>query len=231
MCSLVLADADRSRRCVARVGDAADEGLGHEQLEPRQLEAVGEQPAAAALDQGILKQSVLVDEPGSDQGVTRRGRATSQAYRARSHTVLFLPVTEPVSIMAMAVVGEADPAVVALEEQLRAAQLGADVTALDRLIADELLFTGPDGQLATKAQDLKSHRSGAVRLLMHEPEELRVRRVSEDVHVTALRARLEVRVGGSVVSGTYCYTRVWARERGEPRRVVAGHLSLIVDPD
>src|SRR5664279_3440913 len=198
MCSLVVADADRSRRCVARVGDAADEGLGHEQLEPRQLEAVGEQPAAAALDQGILKQSVLVDEPGSDQGVTRRGRATSQAYRARSHTVLFFPVTKPVSIMAIAV---------------------------------ELLFTGPDGQLATKAQDLKSHRSGAVRLLMHEPEELRVRRVSEDVHVTALRARLEVRVGGSVVSGTFCYTRVWARERGEPRRVVAGHLSLIVDPD
>ena len=66
---------------------------------------------------------------------------------------------------------------------------------------------------------------------MHEPKELRVRRVSEDVHVAALRAHLEVRVGGSIVSGTYCYTRVWARERGESRRVVAGHLSLIVDPD
>ena len=92
--------------------------------------------------------------------------------------------------MASALVGDAHPAVVASEEQLRAAQLGADVGALDRLIADELLFTGPDGQLATKAQDLKSHRSGAVRLLMHEPEELRVRRVSEDVHVAALRARL-----------------------------------------
>ena len=132
--------------------------------------------------------------------------------------------------MAMAVIGDADPEIVVLEEQLRAAQLGGNVDALDRLVADDLLFTGPDGQLATKAQDLESHRSGAVRLLKHEPEELRVRRVSQDVHVAALRARLEVRVGGSIVSGSYRYTRVWASERGEPRRVVAGHVSLVVDP-
>ena len=76
----------------------------------------------------------------------------------------------------MFVVGEADPAVVALEGQLRDAQLGADIAALDRLIAGELL------------------------------------------------------VGFSIVSGTHCHTRVWASERGEPRRVVAGHVSLIVDP-
>ena len=64
--------------------------------------------------------------------------------------------------MATAAVGEADPAIVELEERLRAAQLGADVAALDRLLADELLFTGPDGNLGAKAQDLESHRSGAV---------------------------------------------------------------------
>ena len=45
----------------------------------------------------------------------------------------------------------------ALEAQIRAAQLAADVGALDRLIADELLFAGPDGQLGTKAQDLEAH--------------------------------------------------------------------------
>lgn len=125
--------------------------------------------------------------------------------------LFFVPVSKPGSTdMARPVVGEADPAIVALEEQLRAAPLGADVAAVDRLIADELLFTGPDGHLGTKSQDLDSHRSGAVRLLAHEPEELRVRRVSDDVYVAALRARLDVRVGGSIVTGTYCYTRVCA---------------------
>ena len=38
---------------VARVGDAASEGLRFEQLQPRQLEPVGEQPTTAALHDGV----------------------------------------------------------------------------------------------------------------------------------------------------------------------------------
>jgi ketosteroid isomerase-like protein len=123
--------------------------------------------------------------------------------------------------------GSPDPEIVALEEQLRAAQLAADVDALDRLIAEPLLFTGPDGQLGSKAQDLESHRSGAVRFHAHEPEELHIRRVGVDVAVSALRARLAVEVGGTIIRGTYRYTRVWARELGEPWRVVGGHVSAV----
>ena len=123
--------------------------------------------------------------------------------------------------------GAADPEIVACEAALRAAQLAADAGALDRLIADELLFAGPDGQLATKAQDLAAHRSGGVRFLEHEPEELRVRRVGTDVAVAALRARLAVAVAGTTVRGTYRYTRVWAREGGGPWRVVAGHVGAV----
>ena len=88
----------------------------------------------------------------------------------------------------------------------------------------------PTDNSGPKRKDLEFHRSGVVHLLAHEPEELRVRRICEDVHVAALRARLEVRVGGATVSGTYCYTRVWAREPGGPLRVVAGHLSVVADP-
>src|SRR6476661_7162557 len=124
-------------------------------------------------------------------------------------------------------VGLADTEIVALEAELRAAQLTADVPVLDRLIADELLFTGPDGQLGTKAQDLEAHGSGVVRFLSHVPEELRIRRVGEDVAVVALRARLEVEVAGTITRGTYRYTRVWAREGGGTWRVVGGHVSEV----
>jgi ketosteroid isomerase-like protein len=134
-----------------------------------------------------------------------------------------------IAAMQAVLVGEADPEIVALEARIRAAQLGADVAALDRLIAEELLFTGPDGQLGTKAQDLEAHRSGAVRFRVHEPEELRVRRVGADVAVSALRARLEVEVAGTIVRGTCRYTRVWAREGGGPWRVVGGHVSAVPD--
>ena len=129
--------------------------------------------------------------------------------------------------MRAALVGPADDEIVALESRLRAAQLAADVAALDRLISDELLFTGPDGQLGTKAQDLEAHGSGVVRFRTHAPEELRVRRVGADVAVTALRARLGVEVGGTLFEGTYRYTRVWAREHGGPWRVVGGHVAEV----
>lgn len=132
-----------------------------------------------------------------------------------------------ISIMEGVSVGEADPEMVALEARIRAAQLGADVSALAELIADDVLFTGPDGRLGTKAQDLEAHGSGVIRFRDHVPEELRVRRVGADVAVTALRARLAVEVAGSLVRGTYRYTRVWAREDGNPWRVVAGHVSEV----
>ncbi|MDQ6831369.1 MAG: nuclear transport factor 2 family protein [Gemmatimonadota bacterium] len=124
-----------------------------------------------------------------------------------------------------------DTEIVALEAQIRAAQLGADVAVLDRLIADELLFTGPDGRLGTKAQDLEAHGSGIIRFRGHVAEELRIRRVGSDVALTALRARLSVEVGGTLVEGTYRYTRVWARDGGGAWRVVGGHVSEVPKQD
>jgi hypothetical protein len=84
---------------------------------------------------------------------------------------------------------------------------------------ETLLFTGPDGTLGTKQQDLAAHGSGTVRLREHVPEELRVRRVGSDVAVAALRARLGVTVGGTLVRGTY-------GTRGCGRGKVAGRGAL-----
>ena len=129
--------------------------------------------------------------------------------------------------MEAVLVGPPDAEIVALESRLRSAQLSADVAALDALIADDLLFTGPDGQLGTKRQDLEAHGSGVVRFRSHEPEELRVRRVGPNVAVVALRTRLEVEVAGTVVRGLYRYTRVWAREDDGSWRVAGGHVSEV----
>ena len=129
--------------------------------------------------------------------------------------------------MASVAIGILDPIIVALEEALRVAQLAGDVAALDKLISDDLLFTGPDGQVGTKAQDLEAHRAGSVRFRLHEPEELRIRRIGHDVAVVALLARLTVEVDGALVSGRYRYTRVWARENAGPWRVVGGHVSAL----
>lgn len=132
-----------------------------------------------------------------------------------------------VAQMLAVVAGAIDHEIVLLEAALRAAQLSADVKTLDALIADDLLFAGPDGRLGSKAADLASHGSGAVRFRVHEPEELRVRAVGSSVRVASLQARLTVEVDGAPVSGTYRYTRVWAREGGGSWRVVAGQVSEV----
>jgi ketosteroid isomerase-like protein len=101
-----------------------------------------------------------------------------------------------------------------------------DVDALDRLISDDLLFAGPDGRLATKAQDLDAYRSGVVRFVRHQPRALQLRRIRDDVALASLEADLVVNVGGKEHHGRFRYTRVWARET-ERWRVVGGQVSEI----
>ena len=131
------------------------------------------------------------------------------------------------SALEQVLVGNPDEEIVTLEARIRAAQLRADLTALDDLISDNLLFTGPDGQLGTKEQDIEAYRSGIVKFMAHVPEELRIRRIGADVAISSLRAQLTVDVAGNLSRGTYRYTRVWAREDGRAWRVVGGHVSLI----
>jgi ketosteroid isomerase-like protein len=119
-----------------------------------------------------------------------------------------------------------DTEIAALEAELRQAQLAADVPALDRLIDEDLLFTGPTGQLASKADDLAAHRTGTVRITSHEPEDMRVRWITDDVAAVALRTRLGGEVAGEPFAGTWRYTRIWARSNGR-WRVVAGHVSQV----
>jgi ketosteroid isomerase-like protein len=131
------------------------------------------------------------------------------------------------SLLEQVLVGNEDQEIVVLEARIRDAQLSADITALNELISDNLLFTGPDGQLGTKAQDIEAYRSGTVKFLGHTPQELRIRRVGVNVAISSLRAQLIVDVAGAISRGMYRYTRVWAREDDKLWRVVGGHVSSV----
>lgn len=133
------------------------------------------------------------------------------------------------SALQAVLIGANDLEIVALEAALRTAQLTADVEALGRLLSDDLLFTGPDGQLGTKAQDLAAHGSGAVRIREHRPLELRIRRLGPNAALVALRTQLTVDVQGTTVEGAFRYTRVWSRE-GTQWRVAGGHVAASPDP-
>ena len=61
-----------------------------------------------------------------------------------------------------------------LEAELRTAMLTDDLAALDRLIDDDLVFTGPDGGVASKADDLEMHRTSQIRMTRLDPSERRI---------------------------------------------------------
>ena len=115
-----------------------------------------------------------------------------------------------------------EAAIVAREQALLRAITTNDVSLLDDLLHDDLLFNGPDGQTGTKALDLANYRSGGIQLRRAEAGD-RVLSAIEDVVVVAVTVTLEGSYLGVQVDGRYRYLRVWKHISGA-WRVIGGSV-------
>jgi ketosteroid isomerase-like protein len=114
-----------------------------------------------------------------------------------------------------------------LEERLRRAMLDGDAAALDELLDERILFTGPDGGvLAGKADDVAAYRSGRMKVASHEPSELRVERHGDDAAVVSVRVALSGEYQGSPFRGVYRYSRFYLK-RGGVWRIVGGGVTPV----
>jgi ketosteroid isomerase-like protein len=111
------------------------------------------------------------------------------------------------------------------EIALRQAQLVGDIESLDRLLDDELTFTGPDGLLYGKRDDLDAYRAGAIRITKLEPSEEQVQDFG-DIAVVSVRMEMRGSFQGADFGGPFRYTRIWRRSN-RAWRIVAGHVSPI----
>ena len=89
--------------------------------------------------------------------------------------------------------------------------LASDVDALDALIADDLLFAGPTGELATKAMDLELHRTGGTRFHQIVPKALEIRVWSERFAFASAEVSLVGTFLGHDFAGNFRYMRVWRK--------------------
>lgn len=96
------------------------------------------------------------------------------------------------------------------EEALRLAMLASDVEALDLLIADDLIFVGPSGEVFHKQDDLALHRSGRQKLTLAEWESVEVT-VQGRSAVTTVAAQLSGTFDGAAFSGRFRYCRFWTK--------------------
>lgn len=113
------------------------------------------------------------------------------------------------------------------EERLRLAMIAGDAEALADLIDDDLVFTGPMGNVMTKQEDLEAHRSRIFRIQRLELFETRLHPVGEMV-VATTKASLEATFDCEPASGIFAYTRIW-RKVDDAWRVQAGHCSKLSD--
>ncbi len=115
--------------------------------------------------------------------------------------------------------------ILALEQRLAAAMLNNDIAELGALIADDLLFVGPDGTIVGKTDDLDMRRSGRLTFSALDVLDRRVTASAGMAHVIA-RARLSGSANGAAFAGNFIYTRIWVKS-GDSWRVQAGHVSAI----
>lgn len=112
----------------------------------------------------------------------------------------------------------------AAERALQAAQLASNVAELDRLIDDRLVFTGPDGHLYSKADDLRLHGTGEQKMSRVEEEDLTVLVVG-NTGVTCFLGTVAGVLAGSEFTARVRYTRTWTYDDPRGWRLVAGHVS------
>jgi ketosteroid isomerase-like protein len=109
------------------------------------------------------------------------------------------------------------------EERLRAAMLTNDISALGDLLHDDLAFTGPDGAVVGKKDDLSAHAARRLRLTRLDLEDHQIQGDGSVAFVT-VRATLAGTFDGSPCDGSYRYTRTW-RKTGGHWQIVAGRVT------
>ena len=110
------------------------------------------------------------------------------------------------------------------ERALQRAQLAGDADALDALIDDRLVVTGPDGVLYSKQDDLALQRSGEQTMNRVEEEELAVL-VDGATGVTWFLGTLDGVFKGERFVARVRYTRTWIQDDAGRWRLLAAHVS------
>jgi ketosteroid isomerase-like protein len=112
------------------------------------------------------------------------------------------------------------------EARLYTAVLASNVSELDLLIAEDLLFAGPTGELATKAMDLELHRTGGTQFHEFVPKELELRVWSEHFVIASAKIFLSGAYLGNAFAGDYRYMRIW-RKGNNGWQIVGGSVSAM----
>jgi ketosteroid isomerase-like protein len=113
-----------------------------------------------------------------------------------------------------------------LETKLAQAMLDNDLDTLDRIISDDLMFTGPDGVLVTKAQDLALHRSGDIVFTNYEIDELIIQ-LYNPIAIANVKVKLAGSFKGESFASDYRYLRIYLKQN-DRWQIIGGQVTAIM---
>jgi len=127
-----------------------------------------------------------------------------------------------------------DPDIQAEEDRLTQATRTLDVAALDRLYADDIMFTGVTGVICTKANLMDEARRGVAERQAAAGKPAAVSYEKDDLHgirhgdtaVTSYRFVVTMKHEGQDIVRRYRTTNVWARQNAA-WQVIAAHTAAI----
>ncbi len=104
--------------------------------------------------------------------------------------------------------------VIALDRQRMAAMAAKDIDALNRLIADDLIYTHSSARLDTKASLIGNMTSGSTVYTEVTPSDVVAQDCGDTVVLTG-KARIGVMSGGKPNAFTVRFTDVYAKRNGQ----------------
>ncbi len=144
-------------------------------------------------------------------------------------TLLAEPASQSTAPLTAKVAGAADELAAAkkeliqLENEWAKAYLTRDVSALDRIVAEGWAFTGADGDVCSKAEDIADVASGTFVATVFEVSDLKVK-LFGDTAVVVGRQTVRATYKGQDASAVYRITDVWQRREGR-WQAISSHLS------
>jgi ketosteroid isomerase-like protein len=122
--------------------------------------------------------------------------------------------------------GATERRVMELDRELANAYVKGDTAVVDRLEAVDYVFTGPNGGMTGKGDDISDLKSGNFRAEAIELSDLKVHLYGKSAIVTGKATLKNCKYRGSDISGDYRFTDVWA-ETGGAWQVVASQTSAL----
>jgi ketosteroid isomerase-like protein len=113
-----------------------------------------------------------------------------------------------------------------LEDEWRNAVLTSNISELNSLLADDYMAITPSGTLQTKEESLDYVRSGRVHFTTLDITDRKVRFYGTTAVVTSL-AFIQATTADGPLSGSYRYTRVYARDPEGKWKIVSFEASRV----